>query len=119
MTSDELGNMTVAEVEHLARRLSKAARTIRGAQELLGGGPKRREPDAEEEPAQPRPVAPPDAIAAHRLRQLQPPEVAPGAKSQLNPAEQAAKRGLMNQFQAVAVDDPNLPEEIRAMERGE
>lgn len=39
MTSEQLGHMALADAEALASRLESAARTIRDAMALLGGGP--------------------------------------------------------------------------------
>lgn len=118
-----IDGMTLAQLEAMAARLGAAAKTIRDAQALLGGG--RVGPTAGALPTAaltsgPDPEAAPlDAIAAHRMRQFAPPELAPsgGGGLRLSPAELAAKRGLMNQF-GPRVVDPGLPDDIREMEEG-
>lgn len=113
--------MTLAQLEAMAERLGSAAKTIRDAQALLGGPVRVQNATLPDnfEPGEIGPPAPaPGSLAAHRLRQLQPPEQAPASKgSQLRSHELAAKRALMDQFAAAAPVDPSLPDDIAAMER--
>lgn len=114
---DGLEGMTLAQLEAMASRLGSAARTIRDAQALLGGPIQVRNvevsPGLDQGMREVHYAPAPDSVAAHRLRQLQPPE-APSGKSQLRGNELAAKRQLMDQFKPV-VDD-SLPADMQAME---
>lgn len=110
-----INDMTLSQIEAMADRLGAAARTIRDAQALLKPSPGAVAipPSADGTPL-PSAAGPLDAAAAHRLRQLQPPEQS--SKSQLTAAEQAEKRRHMAQF--TPGTDPDLPDDIAAMERG-
>ena len=119
-----LAGMTLAQIEAMADRLGAAAKPIRAAQALLGGSPSgsgRVGGGAQHANTSQDPVADPpalDAAQAHRLRQLQPPEMPPSSsRIRLSPAEASARANLLNQFKPS--DDPNLPDEIREMERGD
>lgn len=77
LTSDEIGNLTLAEVEAIATRYAAAVQTIRDAQALLGGG-----------------VVPPPAVPepyVHRAVHVPVP-----ARQRLNAAELAEKERLLN-----------------------
>jgi hypothetical protein len=128
---EELSRMTLGELEATAERMGKAVATIKEAQSLLGGKSVakatrsvRAELADEEEPPPPRPEVPADAVAAHRARQFQPPDVdAPrelrlSKRPRLSAQEEMQRRGLLAQFSKPAVD-PNLPEDIAALEQGD
>jgi hypothetical protein len=128
---EELSRMTLGELEATAERMGKAVATIKEAQSLLGGKSVakatravRAELADDEEPPPPRPEVPPDAVAAHRARQFQPPDVdAPrelrlSKRPRLSAQEEMQRRGLLGQFAGKAAVDPNLPEDIAALEQG-
>lgn len=120
MTADELGAMTLVEIEALAARLSAAAAAMREMRSLMGAqaapspliGPNGRwPPDDIGPPGALAAMTDEQAVAAHRLRQFQPVEsVAKGSK--LTAAEQAEKARLLGR----RIVDPNLPPEIAEME---
>lgn len=101
-----LGSLTLTDIESIASRLGAAAKTIRDAMALLGGGL----PGAAVNLAPPPSHAGPstasaqvddaDAIRAHLARQRQPPD-------------NTVPRELRMTRRPV---DPNLPPEIAAME---
>lgn len=107
-----VAEMTLDQLEAMAARLGAAAKTIRDAQALLNPGTYAAKVQLAEGLAE----VPLDPAAAHRLRQLQPVEGGP-PRMKLSPAEQADRSRALGQFGA-RVDDPNLPDEIREMERG-
>ncbi len=88
----DINSLTLAEIEALAERLGAAARTIRDAQALLGGGVGGRNPEAAMATAVAVAIGPPVA-----------------RQSLLTAAEQAEKRRLMKQNFG--------PDDIEAMER--
>ncbi len=128
---EELARMTLGELEAVADRMGAAVATIKEAQSLLGGKSvakatrtARAELAEDEEPAPPRPETPASAVAAHRARQFQPPDVDIPRELQLpkrprmSAAEQMQRAALMGQFSKPAVD-PNLPEDMQALEQGD
>lgn len=129
--SFDISRMTLGELEATADRLGKAVATIREAQGLLGAPAKATrtvraevQPPDDEEEVPPRPEVAPDAVAAHRARQFQPPdehvprELQMPKRPRMSASEQMQRAALLGQFSKPAVD-PNLPDDIAAAEQGE
>lgn len=113
-----LDGMTLAQLEAMAERLGAAARTIRDAQALLGGPLRVQNATVPEnlDGSVGQIVHAPDPISLHRMRQFQAPEMPSGSKLKLSPAEQADRARALGQF-ANRVVDPDLPDDIAALER--
>lgn len=108
-----MGKLTLADLERIAARFSKAVADIREGQAMLGGSRTTAAVDAGPMTAM---QDAPDSIAAHRARQFQAPELPPSnGKLKLSPQEQADRARVLAQFR----DDPGLPDEIRQMENAE
>lgn len=134
-TAADLSRLTLGELEATAERLGKAVATIREAQGLLSAPakatrtvrPEVQLPDDDEGPPPPRPEVAPDAVAAHRARQFQPVDAdvprelmrPKPERPRFSVAEQQQRAGLVGQFAGRAAVDPNLPEDMQAMEQGE
>lgn len=120
----DLERMTLGELESVGQRMQKAAADIRAAQALFSGNrpfPVFGEPAPPPE-HQPQDSTEEDAAAAHRRRQFEPVE-APRPKSlqtdpraRLSAAEIAERQRILGRNAANAVD-PNLPEDMQALER--
>lgn len=95
MTAEEMGRMTLADLEAMAERFGAAVKTIRDAQALLGGGHMR----------SPEGFVPVqiDGVT-HAVPQA--PRAAPVVF--FSPSEQAERAKLLQQFK---------PEDVEAMER--
>lgn len=95
MTADEMGRMTLADLEAMAERFGAAVKTIRDAQALLGGG-------QQTFISTPVGVSVQSAVVAGTARAVQMPAV------HFSPSEQAERAKLLQQFK---------PEDVEAMER--
>lgn len=91
MTAEEMGRMTLADLEAMAERFGAAVKTIRDAQALLGGPV-----------VVPNGVAPVDTTPGQIVRAPAAPVVF------FSPSEQAERAKLLQQFK---------PEDVEAMER--
>ena len=134
MTDEEISRLTIGDLERIAERFGKAVADIRAAQALLGAPAHMRAAEVGRSLPVPMviadeqaPHADEDPTAAHRRRQFQPVEqdqpralaYQPDARAKLTAAERAERERMMRQRMASAPVDPNLPDDIAAMERGE
>ena len=97
MTPEQLSSMTLGDAEAMATRLEVAARTIREAMSLMGGGANW-----------------PQVVETTRtgdVAAMTRPTFAPNPAHVLTPSEQAEKARLMRQIRG-----PELPSDIEAAE---
>lgn len=96
LTSDEIGNLTLSEVEAIATRFAAAVKTIRDAQQLLVGGP----------------MFSPASVPAEVL---QPRLVRPTTKGlELTSDEIAQREAVLQRVRGPATAEPEFPASISA-----
>lgn len=119
MTPEEIDALTVGELRAIASRASETLEAFRRVQSLLGGsasapgGGESTIPPATSEAEPP----PEDAAAAHRRRQFQSVDAPSPNGIRFSASEIAERNRLMGRMRGPV--DPDLPEEIAKMERGE
>jgi hypothetical protein len=129
VTDEQIGALTLGELERIAERFGRAVGDIRAAQSLLGrgsGGITASQAAASGSPplldaSDATPSEPEDPAAAHRRRQFQPVEAQQPSslrvKDPLRRGPTATDIAERNRIMGRGKVDPNLPEEIQAMER--